>query len=254
MITSVVVAGPGCIKWVQVQVPSSLQAASLCVAPCGQLTGRRRQICPVQCQVSGLQYFESFKSLQKMRKEGEDTFLFNLKSFVTSEKEAAEFLGASSRSSVSRRTDAEVIPQSGQIQNLIADILIGNNVTDMFHVNLFISPTSNTTRHICSDCAIPEIEPSGQKLEWLEGDTSPLDIQIYQDGTGESLGNCGQFQAADGGSLSISSNNCSVKLKPLCLRRSSITLTEVRDKDSLRRWKSHPERHISTCDDGGDKS
>ena len=203
--------------------------------------------------VSGLQSSESFRSLQKMRKEGEDSFLFNLKSFVTTEKEAVEFLGASSRSSVSRRTDSEVIPQSGQIQNLIADILVGNNVTDLFHVNLFISPISNTTRHICSDCAIQEIEPSGQRLEWLEGDTSPLDIQIYQEGTGESLGNCGQFQAADGGSLSISSNNCSVKLKPLCMRRSNITLTEVRGKDSLRRWKSQSGRHISTCDDGGKK-
>ena len=89
-------------------------------------------------------------------------------------------------------------------------------------------------------------DPSvGEKLQWLEGNSS-LDIEIYQDGTGVDVGNCGLMQATNEGFLDISSNDCRVELKPLCLRHTNIILSETRKRkkhisrkkqNSLKRWK-----------------
>ena len=85
----------------------------------------------------------------------------------------------------------------------------------------------------------------GEKLKWLEGNSS-LDIEIYQDGTGVNVGNCGIMQANNGGFLNISSNDCTVELKPLCMRHRNIILSETRKRkkhifrkqqNSLKRWK-----------------
>ena len=92
------------------------------------------------------------------RDDDKESFLFNFKSFVTSEDEATDYLGAS-KTRASRRSPraltlrhistsgSTVIPQSGQIQDLVAQILKENNVTDIFNVNLAnISSSAASTR------------------------------------------------------------------------------------------------------------
>ena len=91
------------------------------------------------------------------RDDDKESFLFNFKSFVTSEDEATDYLGAS-KTRASRRSPraltlckistsgSTVIPQSGQIQDLVAQILKENNVTDIFNVNLNISSSAANTR------------------------------------------------------------------------------------------------------------
>ena len=90
------------------------------------------------------------------RDDDKESFLFNFKSFVTSGDEAKKYLGAN-KTRASRRSQraltlrhfstsgSTVIPQSGQIQDLVAQILKENNVTDIFNVNLaYISSSANT--------------------------------------------------------------------------------------------------------------
>ena len=170
----------------------------------------------------------SIRSLITIQGLDSEAFLFSLKDFVRTGEEARTFLFP----------EVFDIPKSGQVQDLVAGVLKDNNVEDIFHVNLVASNGSIN-------------DSSSQKLEWQEGGTSTLDLVIYQDGTEESLGNCGQFEAAGEGLLDISSNNCSVKLKPLCMRSTSLAVTELEsreggstdmkeaklDRTVLRRWK-----------------
>ena len=81
--------------------------------------------------------------------------------------------------------------------------------------------------------------------------TPSLDIIIYQNETGASLGNCGQFLATSDGHLNISSNNCTVKLKPLCLKRTNMTVTEQEISVKRRKEIAKTDKHVSSCADGG---
>ena len=116
------------------------------------------------------------------RDDDKESFLFNFKSFVTSEDEATKYLEAS-RTRASRRSPraltlrkistsgSTVIPQSGQIQDLIAQILKENNVTDIFNVNLaYISSSANTRWHWYLYCPLMRERNSSRtiKTQWYE--------------------------------------------------------------------------------------
>ena len=102
------------------------------------------------------------------------------------------------------------IPQSGQIQDFIAKLLLDNGALDVFHVNL----ASNNTNLTDSSNIILDTE----ELLWIHNDSFSLDIDLYQQGTDKNEGDCGQMQANSAGTLDFDSNDCLVDLKPLCMR------------------------------------
>ena len=165
-------------------------------------------------------------SLQEINPQ---SFLFNLKSFVSSESQAAEYLsGTPVRSRTFRQSNFENIPQEGQIQEFVAKILRDNNALDAFHVNLASNNTNRTD-------SINTIQDTDQLL-WIHSDSFSLDVDLYQEGTDKNEGgDCGQMQSNSEGTLDFNSNDCLVDLKPLCMREtgSGITVSE----NQRRRWR-----------------
>ena len=172
----------------------------------------------------------------------EKSFLFNLKSFVSTNDQAKDFLGATEVTTEVSRDDAERqdIPQVGQIQEVLAIALQENSATDIFYVNL--KARTETERHICSDCTTTTTTtpapPSDQWLQWANTPATTVDVDLFQNGTNQLVGECGQLQAKESGGtkkLEILANDCTSVLKPLCMRGSDITVTAVGSAKQKRR-------------------
>ena len=132
------------------------------------------------------------------------------------------------------------MPESGQVQDLVATLLAENNAFDVFHVNLVAaSNDTNTTftNNTITDLGLVNLvwtggngtfngtgdnsTWTGWNNTWTTGNStfnSSLNFLLFQAGTDRSEGECGQAQANTAASLDFSSNSCLTELKPLCMR------------------------------------